>query len=321
MGILCCYCCCCFNNFTSKTLEIIQIVFQSICFFLLFLSLVIIKWSYISIANLLLFILMLIFTTLNIIFMSFIRYWRAKNLIKTTKKMRGQCFVSISFGITIACFVICIIEEFLIYFGFRNADYPCLNVNYENPEISSFYNYYYYSQKNRNLVNNADCYKEGPNYYANSISDIDYLIAYITFTCLEISFILGVWIWCILRKRIIEGLDGPAKLTQPVMYDQYGRQVVIVQQGDVVMMNGQPHVAAPAQNQNNNNISNNQFNQSNNQFNFSNSQVNQFNNNHFDNNKYNDNRGSLGSTQNISNQINNNPIPDSQEYNLQEKPH
>ena len=124
-----------------------------------------------------------------------------------------------------------------------------------------------------------------------------------------------------MRKRIIEGLDGPAKVAKPVMYDQYGRQVVVVQQGDVVIMNGQPHVAVPAQNQNNNNFSNNQFNQSNNQFNISNNPVNQFNNNHFDNNIYNNNRGSLGSTQNISNQINNNPIPDSQEFNLQEKAH
>lgn len=321
MGVLCCCCCCCFNNFASKTLEILQIVFQSICLFLLFCSLVVIKWSNISIANLFLFILMLIITILNIIFTSFIRYWRAKNLIKTTKKRRGQCFALTCFGLIIACFAICIIEEFLISFGFRNADYPCLNVNYDNQEKSSYYNYYYYNQKKRNLFNNADCYIEGPSYYANTISGGEYLIAYITFTCLEFSFILGIWIWYILRKRIIEGLDGPAKVAEPVMYDQYGRQVVVVQQGDVVIMNGQPHVAVPAQNQNNNIFSNNQFNQSNNQFNISNNPVNQFNNNHFDNNIYNNNRGSLGSTQNISNQINNNPIPDSQEFNLQEKAH
>jgi hypothetical protein len=251
---------------------------------------------------------MLIINILIILFTSFIRYWRAKNLIKNTKKIIGQRLASTCFGLIILCFILCIIEEFVISFGFLNVDYPCNNVNYNNPEKSSNYNYYY---RKRNLGNDVDCYQVGPKYYANVITDAEFYISYITLTYLEISFILGVWIWHILRRRIIQGLDGPSPTpAQPVIYDQYGRQVVVVQQGDVVIMDGQPHIAMPAPNQNNN-----QFNQSNNQFNQSNNQF-----NHFNNNQYNY-KNNIGQSQNISNQINNNPIPDSQEFNLQEKRH
>ena len=312
MGVLCCCCCCCFNNLQSKTLEILAIVFQSISLFFLFCTLAIIKWSKIPVANLILFILMLIINILIIIFTSFIRYWRAKNLIKNTKKIIGQCFSLTCFVLIIICFILCVIEEFVISYGFYNADYPCRTVNYNNPEKSSNYNYYY---GKRNLGNDVNCYQVGPDYYANVITDSEFYISYIIFSYLELSFILGLWIWHILRRRIIQGLDGPSPTNvQPVMYDQYGRQVVVVQQGDVVIMDGQPHIAVPAQNQNYNN-NNNQFNQSNNQFNQSNNQF-----NHFNNNQQNY-KNNIGHSQNISNQINNNPIPDSQEFNLPEKPH
>ena len=75
------------------------------------------------------------------------------------------------------------------------------------------------------------------------------------------------------------------------MYDHYGRQMVVVRPGDVVIMDGQQHVAMSVQNQ----------------------PFNQYNNN-ISNNPYNN----IGQPQNISNQI---PphIPDSQDYNLPEK--
>ena len=301
MGVLCC----CFHNLTSKSLEILPIVFQSVCLILLFCCIGIIKWSNLSIANIFLFSLMLIITILIIIFTSFIRYWRSKNLIKTTKKMRGQCFASICFGLIIACFVICIIEEFVITFEFKRADFPCHKTNFGNPEKSSNYNYYYYYRKNRILANYIDCYSLGPNYYADVITDREYLISYITFTYLEFSFILGIWILYILRRRIIQGLDGPLpENMQQVMYDQYGRQVII-QQGNVVIVDGKQNPCIPGQNQNNNqsNQSNNIINHSNNQFN--NLKISKF----IDNNN-------IGSSQNISNQMS-----DVRNFNLQEKLH
>ena len=294
MGALC-YCfCCCFNNHKSKNLEITELVFQSISFVFLFLSLIIIKWSKIPAINITLFILMLLITILIIVFTSFIRYWRAKNLIKTTKKGMGISFASTCFGLIIACFIICIIEEFAISYGFYKADYPCHSSEYSNTNSNS--NNYYYktklksNQRNRKLSNDLDCYQLGKEYYAKSITDAEYFISYITFSYLEISFILGVWIWYILRKRIIEGLDGP-RTTPPQerMYDQYGRQVVVVQPGDLIYMDGRPNIVLPE-------------NQNNYQYNY--------------NYQYNQN---LSPSQNISNPINNNQIPNSQEYNLKEK--
>ena len=110
-----------------------------------------------------------------------------------------------------------------------------------------------------------------------------------------------MFVWYILRSRIIQGLDGPNLPNMPNLpnilpmqrglYDQYGRQVVVIQPGDVVYMDGQRNVAISAENQYNY--------QSNNP---------QYNNPQYNNPQY------------ISNQINN-PIPDSNEYNLQEKAH
>ena len=301
MGVLYCCCCCCFNNFTSKSLEIIVLVLQSISVFLLFLSLVIIKWSKISVANILMFLLMLLITLLIIVFTSFIRYWRANNLIKTTKKVRGICFASTCFGLDITCFIICVIEEFVISYGFYNADYPC--DKYDDNNINS--NSYYYKKKlnntisiqnNRKLFNKEDCYLLGSDYNVNVINDSEYFISYTTFTYLEFSLILGVWIWNILRRRIIQELDGPKpNPVQPAM-DQFGRQVVVVQPGDIVYVDGRPNVVASVPNPYNY------------QYNYSNN----LNNNYQHNNN-------VAPSQNISDQINNNQIPNSQEYNLQEK--
>ena len=91
---------------------------------------------------------------------------------------------------------------------------------------------------------------------------------------------------------------------QQVMYDQYGRQVII-QQGNVVIVDGKQNPGIPGQNQNNNqsNQSNNIINHSNNQFN--NLKISKF----IDNNN-------IGSSQNISNQMS-----DVRNFNLQEKLH
>ena len=303
MGILYCCCCCCFNNLTSKSLEIVELVFQSISFFFFFFFFVIIKLSKIFFANILLFLLMLLITLLIIVFTSFIRYWRANNLIKTTKKLRGICFASTCLGLIITCFIICVIEEFVISYGFYNADYPCSGSKYLDNNIN--YNNYYYKNKlnnttsnrnNRKLFNNEDCYQLGSSYYANAIKSAEYLISYITFTYLEFSFILGVYIWYILRRRIIQELDGPMPTPVQPAIGQFGRQVVVVQPGDIVYMDGRPNIVAPVQNPNNY------------QYNYGNNQYNNY--------QYNNN---VGPSQNISNQINNNQIPNSQEYNLQEK--
>ena len=204
---LCCYSICgylCFNSSQSKTLEIVLIVFNSISFILLLLSLIMINWNEISKANLAIFIIMLLINIIYLIFPIFLRYWRAKNLIKEAKKSIAYAFAIAGLILTIIQFILCIIEEILITYGYNEA---------YNEEV---------------------------------ITVTQYIIAYITFSYLEIALIWGNIIWYILRKRIQQQLDGPdAVQISPNIVDPNGRAVVVVQPGDIVMMGGNPYQYNP----------------------------------------------------------------------------
>ena len=82
-----------------------------------------------------------------------------------------------------------------------------------------------------------------------SDSDIISVVIY------EFVLILEIWIWYILRKRIIQGLDGPDSpiAWQKTMYDQYGRKVVIVQSNDDTNLDWQPHIDIDLSKQNQDN--------------------------------------------------------------------
>jgi hypothetical protein len=254
MGI-CCYSICgvlCFNQALSKTLEITLIVLNSISFVLLFLSLVIIKWKELSAANLVFFILMFLISISCLIFSIFIRYWRANNLIKD-QKLKTATNLSIA-GLTLVVinFIICIIEEIVLLVGFYRVDYPCYSNEYRETTIY------------RRISTKVDCSNKYSDYYADVITDGQYFIAYATFTYLEVALIFSMIIWTILKTRIRLKLDGPqsqvAVAPSPQMYDPYGRAVVVVQPGDVVMVGGNQYQYNPyGQNQPNIPPPNNQY--------------------------------------------------------------
>ena len=298
MGLICCACC--FGTALTKTLEIILIIFHSIGSSLLLLSLIIIKWSKISNANLAIFIIMFLISIANLIIIILLRLWRAKNLIKTSHKKTGLILSTIAFILTIILLILNIVEEYLLTIGFRKTNYPCYYNSRKETTNNYYYNHYLKQNENTNKRKlddkDIDCLNLGDNYNTGIITYSQYLISYSTFTFLEASLILGMFVWYILRSRIIQGLDGPNLPNMPNLpnilpmqrglYDQYGRQVVVIQPGDVVYMDGQRNVAISAENQ----------------YNY------QSNNPQYNNPQY------------ISNQINN-QIPDSNEYNLQEKAH
>jgi len=254
MGI-CCYSICgamCFNQALTKTLEITLIVLNSISCFLLLLSLIIIKWKEVSSANLVFFILMFLISIAYLIFSIFIRLWRANNLIKD-QKLKTATSLSIA-GLTLVVinFVLCLIEEILLLVGFYRVDYPCYRNEYSE---RTFY---------RRISSNVDCTGKYSDYYTGIITSGQYFIAYVTFTYLEIALILSMIIWTKLKTRIRLKLDGPqvqvAISPAPQMYDPYGRAVVVVQPGDVVMVGGnqyqynpyiqnQPNIPPPSNNQ------------------------------------------------------------------------
>ena len=278
MGILCC--CCCFNNLPSKKLELIMIIFN--CFSILFIlcSLIIIKWSKISYANLVIFLLMLIIIIISLIIIIFLRLWRTKNIIKTSKKSIAKILSTTCALLTVLCFIICGSEVFLISIQFSYANYPCQ----DNEDNNSLIN-----EKKRKLNDSdeIDCSKLERYYYTGVITLVEYLISYFTLSYLLIVLFLGLIICMLLKKRIILRIDGPVPLgpiiptTQHLRYNQYGRQVIVVQPGDVFVLG------------NNKNQGNNSTGY---QYNIEQSQ-----------------------SQNIPPQNNNSPFPESQENRLQVK--
>ena len=245
MGI-CCYSIygvLCFNRSLSKTLEINLIVYNTIAVILIFLSLIIIKWKEISSANLVFFILMFLMCICCLIFSICLRLWRSKGLIKTSKKNTGYRLAVSGLTLTVINFVVCLIELIVMSIGFNNANYPC--------DRGEAVNTYYYTGYRR-ISTEVDCNGKSSNYYTGVITSGQYLIAYFTFSFLGLSLILDMIIWTILKNRIRLELDGPTpiRVAPPAPIDPYGRAVIVVQPGDVVMMGGNPYQYNPyAQNQ------------------------------------------------------------------------
>ena len=238
MGICCISICgaICFNSALSRTLEITLIVLDSIAFVLYFLCLVIIKWKELSKINVVFFVFMLLMVVACLVFSILIRLWRSKNLIKTLKKNVGGNLALSGFIIVIVHFVLCLIEEIVFTMGVIDANHPCLDLD--------------------NNTYNPYCTGKNSNYYEYVISYGEFVLAYFTFSYMEIAIILDMIIWNILRNRIKLELDGPPQppviQQNPInpMMDPYGRAVVVVQPGDVVMMGGNQYQYNPyAQNQ------------------------------------------------------------------------
>ena len=75
-----------------------------------------------------------------------------------------------------------------------------------------------------------ECRKFGDDYDRDVITVGQYFIAFATISYLEIGMIFIISLWCILRTRIIGGLDGPAvrDVTVGVPVQQ---RVIVVQPG------------------------------------------------------------------------------------------
>ena len=244
---LCCVSICgsfCFNTVFSKTLEIWLITLNSITFVLLILCLAIIKWSLLPKVNSVFFSIMLSLNSTYLIFSILLRVWRAKNLIKTLRKNAGVSLAIWGLVLVIINFIACLIEEIVFYIGVYRVNYPCWD--YEEEQR-------YYTPYRR--VASYSCAIEGSSYYVEVITVGQELIGYFTFSYMEVALILNMVLFSILRNRIRMELDGPPQPTmhpQGAVVDQFGRAVVVVQPGDVVMMGGNQYQYNPyIQNQQN----------------------------------------------------------------------
>ena len=248
MGLcLCCVCCC--QNISAKAIEIFLMVFHSIEVVFLLLNLIILKWSYLPIINLIMFIIIFCFHIPCLIFIIFIRIWRSKNTIKTTNKSKGVIFANICFAILIMSFIGCLIEDYALSYGISKANHPCRDKVKDN----DFYyvNRYNYKKSEvlRKLKNDytiSECESLGKYHYEYNIPIEQIFLSYFTLSFLEAFTIIEFAFWYLLKNRITFGLDGPRPAISAVNQygNPYGANVVVIQASDRVYMGGQ-QVAGP----------------------------------------------------------------------------
>jgi len=186
--------CCCFNNLSSKASEIILISIYSLALALIECCFIIIVWKKISLSSLIILIFILLCNLICLILVIIIRFWRAKDLIKTTYKNAGIIFSTISLILSIICFILCLFEVFIIFIDFSNPKDIC-EKNYSN------------------------CQK-------NFVTMKENVITIITFIYLFIGLFLGITIWVLLRIKIKNQLDGPIPLI--LNKYEYGRRITVV---------------------------------------------------------------------------------------------
>ena len=196
----------------TKPIEIILKVLNSIFFVLLLIDLIIIKWNDFSKNVLILAIFYFIIVIILLIFCIILRYWRAKNLIKTDKKRNGKIIALIGVILSLTLIVLSQIEDYLIEKSLDNSKKPC--------EHKTIYDNYPYNYKYKNLYNstivNIDIRRKletcptGQDFIRN-IRLSDEIMIKINFgILLNFSFVLfGSYI--IILNRIRNGQDEPEK--------------------------------------------------------------------------------------------------------------
>jgi amino acid transporter len=236
-------------------MEINLIVIHSIGVLLLLLNLIILKWSYLPTINLIIFIILFCINIVCLIFIIFIRIWDSKNTLKTTNKNKGIIFSNICLALLIFCIIGCLIEDYALNYGIRKANYPCMD---KVKEDNHYYpNPYYYkkspksnsSEELRKLkkeYTTSECESLGKDYYEYNIPLGQIALSYFTISYSEVLSIIEFVLWYFLKKRITFGLDRPGPVVTSVNQfgNQYRRDVVVVQPGDVVYMGGQ-QIAGP----------------------------------------------------------------------------
>ena len=204
MGLfLCCACCC--QNISTKAIEIFLMVFHSIEVVFLLLNLIILKWSYLTIINLIMFIIIFCFHIPCLIFIIFIRIWRSKNTIKTINKNKGIIFSNICFALLIISFIGCLIEDYALSYGISKANHPCRDKVKDN----DFYyvNRYNYKKSEvlRKLKNDytiSECESLGKYHYEYNIPIEQIFLSYFTLSFLEAFTIIEFAFWYLLKNRI-----------------------------------------------------------------------------------------------------------------------
>ena len=244
---MCCCCCCCLGctRDVSAAMQIGIIVLNSFSFVLILLCLIFISWDELNTASLVLFIIMLIITVIYLILSILVRYWDSNGLTKTDKKniTLGLCIFAVA--LCVIHFIVCIISETVVTKAFIKANFPCLDIDIN-------------TVKNIDNMDIDDCVKWGKDYKSGVISALEYVLAYLTFSYLEVALIAKGVLWIVVRMKIernnIQVVQPVVRPSQVVTLPQTG--VVMIQQPNpafyavqypqtVPVMYNQPVVATP----------------------------------------------------------------------------
>lgn len=212
LGItICCFIC---NKFSSKTAEIILIINYSIGIISLLIFLGIFKLSIISNYNILLLLLILLISIICLLFSIFFRLWRKKGTIKTIKKNKSTNMATLGIILTVISIFVCIINEYLILNKFIKINIPSCKYNNDYINNNNFKNGLNNNITNTNtnkrkIINNILDKNDKNCFEKEIISKFYIIIIYLSFSCIELVSIIGIFFFSIIRERIVFGVDIP----------------------------------------------------------------------------------------------------------------
>ena len=201
------------GKFSSKCIEICSIILYSFLFVLVMSSLIIIKWKYLSGFDLFVFILMLLITIVNLILSIIIRYWRAKSLIKTDKKSKGNSISKACIALSLVLVILCFIEYISFNNSIDSAKLPCEYKNYQTIYYNNLCNLYQKKIKLKLIRENIRRLEPCPpgQTYIQPLRFIDIFLGLFCIYFMQALSYSGFAIWLILKQRIDNKLDGPEK--------------------------------------------------------------------------------------------------------------
>ena len=184
---------------------------------LLFIDLIIIKWSDFTKGSkkvLVLFVFIFLFSIVILIFSILIRYWRAKDLIKKEKKKAGKI---ISFLGIIFSFLLIVLSSIESIFYESSLIYLVEPCEKKITPTQNLYGYPY-NHKLNNLYNSTIINKDirrkleicpaGQDYITN-VRIVDEVMMKITIALLDYFYSILFGLFIILLNRIKDGKDGP----------------------------------------------------------------------------------------------------------------
>ena len=171
---------------------------------------------------------MLIIVVIYFILSILVRYWESTGATKTVRRDTALCFCIFAVVLLVIHFIICIIAEIVVSRAFIKANFPCLDYDYKD----------FASGKDFKA---EDCINKDKDFKSGAITVLEYFLAYLTFSYLELALIGKGALWILIRIKME---SGTVRVVRPVVKPS---QPVIMAQPAVVMVQQPGQVYYPVQ--------------------------------------------------------------------------